>query len=165
MRETFDSYYRRDYRSVVGLAYVLTGSQWAAEDLAQDAMIAAHRRWDTISGYDKPEAWVRRVMVNRSRSQFRKLRTEAKTLVKLRSERQQTIAPSEPNAELWEAVRTLPPRQAQVVALYYWDEMSVVEIAQVLEIGTETAKTHLMRGRSRLGELIGGDTFNERSSP
>lgn len=164
MKETFDSYYRRDYRSVVGLAYVLTGDQWAAEDLAQEAMVAAHRRWGAISGYDRPEAWVRRVMVNRSRSQFRKFRTEAKTLVKLRNERQEVLVPSEPNAELWEAVRALPTRQAQVTALYYWDGMSFAEIAEVLGVGADTARTHLMRARSRLAELLGDDALDEGSS-
>ncbi len=152
--ESFEDYYQRDYRSLVGLAFVLTGSQWAAEDLVQDALTTAHRKWDTVSGYDRPDAWVRRVMVNRSTSRFRKLKTESKTLVKLRALREPTISPSERTDEIWNAVRQLPPRQAQAIALYYWDDMSLAQIANVLDCGTETVKTHLARGRARLGDLL-----------
>lgn len=150
--ETFDEYYTRDYRALVGLAYVLTGSQFAAEDLAQDALVTAHKKWDSISGYDNPGAWVRRVMVNRSTSRFRKLRTETRTLTRLRAFRQEGIEPQERNSEVWEKVRSLPPRQAQVIALYYWDDLSISQIASVLECGTETVKTHLKRGRATLSK-------------
>lgn len=81
--ETFEEYYRRDYRSLVGLAYVLTGSQFAAEDLVQDALTTANKKWSSIASYDNPGAWVRRVMVNKSTSRFRKLQTEARTLTSL----------------------------------------------------------------------------------
>lgn len=150
--ETFEQYYKRDYRALVGLAYVLTGSQFAAEDLAQDALTTAHKKWDSISGYDNPGAWVRRVMVNRSTSRFRKLRTETRTLTRLRAFREEDIEPEERNGEVWEKVRSLPPRQAQAIALYYWDDLSIAQIASVLECGTETVKTHLKRGRATLSK-------------
>jgi hypothetical protein len=60
--EPFDVFYRRELRPVVGLAYVLTGRRSAAEDLAQEAFVAAYRRWRDIGGYDDPGAWVRRVV-------------------------------------------------------------------------------------------------------
>lgn len=150
--ETFEQYYERDYRALVGLAYVLTGSQFAAEDLAQDALATAHKKWKSISGYDNPGAWVRRVMVNRSTSRFRKLRTETRTLTRLRAFREEAIEPEERNGEVWEKVRALPPRQAQAIALYYWDDLSISQIASVLECGTETVKTHLKRGRATLSK-------------
>ncbi len=152
--ETFEEYYQRDYRSLVGLAYVLTGSEWAAEDLAHDAMITAHRKWSTIRSYDNPGAWVRRVMVNRSTSRFRKLKTESKTLVRLRGQREPLVRTPDVNADVWAAVRSLPTRQAQVIALYYWDDLSLAQIAEVLDCGTETVKTHLSRARAKLGSEL-----------
>ena len=59
---TFETFYRAEYRKVVGLAYVLSGSLLAAEDLAQAGFLAAHKRWDSISRYNEPGAWVRRVI-------------------------------------------------------------------------------------------------------
>ena len=152
--ESFESYYRRDYRKLIGLAYMLAGSNAVAEDLVQDALTEAHRRWGTISGYDDPGAWVRRVLVNKSTSRFRRLRTETKGLLRLSGHAQQHVAPSEPNAEVWEAVRSLPPRQAQAIALQYWEDRSVAEIAEILECSTETVKTHLKRGRASLAKTL-----------
>lgn len=158
--ETFEQYYQRDYRSLVGLAYVLTGSQFVAEDLAQDALATAHKKWDTVANYDNPGAWVRRVMVNRSTSRFRKLKTEAKTLTSLRAFRQESIQPTEHHGDVWDAVRSLPTRQAQVIALYYWNDLSMAQIADILECGTETVKTHLKRARATLSTQL--DTFREQ---
>ena len=75
---SFEQFYERELRSVIGLAYALSGSRSAAEDLAQDAFVAAHKNWGKISQYDKPEAWVRRVVANLSVSRFRKSISEAK---------------------------------------------------------------------------------------
>ena len=41
---------------MIGLAYVLSGSRSAAEDLAQEGFLAAHNAWDRVSLYEKPEA-------------------------------------------------------------------------------------------------------------
>ncbi len=81
--EPFDVFYRRELRPVVGLAYVLTGRRSAAEDLAQEAFVAAYRRWRDIGGYDDPGAWVRAVAMNHARSRVRRRATEARALVRL----------------------------------------------------------------------------------
>ena len=52
----FESFYRTEYRLVVGLVYALSGSRIAAEDITQDAFLAAHKQWDRVAFYDKPEA-------------------------------------------------------------------------------------------------------------
>ena len=57
---------------MIGLAYALSGSRSAAEDIAQEAFLAAHNAWDRVSHYEKPEAWVRRVVANKSVSMFRR---------------------------------------------------------------------------------------------
>ena len=62
----FETFYRREYRSVVGLAFALSGSRIVAEDIAQDAFLAAHKVWDRVGFYEKPESWVRRVVSNLS---------------------------------------------------------------------------------------------------
>lgn len=155
--ETFDEYYRRDYRKLVGLAYVLCGSQWAAEDLAHEALTEAHRRWSTVSNYDDPAAWVRRVMVNKNTSRFRKLRSETKALVRIGSRPVETIAPNEASDEVWTAVRALPRRQAQTIALFYWEDRPLADIAEILGCGTETVKTHLARARRSLATTLGAE--------
>jgi len=127
---------------------------WVAEDLAHDALTEAHRRWDRISGYDDPGAWVRRVMVNKSASRFRRLRTEARGLAQLRARRISSIEPTERSVEVWDAVRSLPSRQAQTIALFYWEDRSIADIAEILGVSSETTKTHLKRARAALAEQL-----------
>lgn len=152
--ETFEQYYQRDYRKLLGLAFVLTGSLGPAEDLCQEALTEAHRKWATISGYDKPGAWVRRVMVNKGSSRRRKLRSEAKALLRLGTRAELQVEPTERTLEVWEAVRRLPERQSQAIALHYWDDLPRSDIAEILGCSDETVKTHLKRGRAALAEHL-----------
>lgn len=153
--ETFDDFYRREYRAVVGLAYALSGSAAAAEELAQDAFISAFRNWGRIGGYDQPERWVRRVLVNKCRSRGRKLGAEVRALTRLRGRRQKLGELAEPDHEFWAAIRSLPTRQAQVLALHYLEDRPVDEIAEILGCSGGTVKQHLHRGRRTMAKFLG----------
>ena len=57
--------------------------------------------------------------------------------------------------DVWREVRKLPTRQAQVIALFYLDGLSLEEIGDVLECSPLTAKTHLQRARRTLARTLG----------
>lgn len=154
-RESFESFYRREFRAVVALAYALSGSRSGAEDLAQEAFLAAHRKWEQIGAYERPEAWVRRVLANKAVSAFRRRAVEAKALARLAGQRQ-LLPELEPETEdFWHHVRALPRQQAQAVALFYVEDRPVAEIAEILGCSVSTAKVHLFRGRQALAEKVG----------
>ena len=152
----FDDFFKDQYDAVVRIAFSLTGRWSVAEELAQDAFLEAHRRWATVGAFDKPGAWVRRVVVNRSLSSLRRSATEAKLLLRLSGLRRLNDA-ALPDAadELWRAVRSLPRRQAEVIALRVVDDMSIEEIADVLGCGPDTVRTHLLRARRTLAARLG----------
>lgn len=150
----FEDFYRKEYRNMVGLAFVLTGSRWSAEDTAQDALTAAFRKWNALSTYDSPGAWLRRVTCNRSVSLIRKRVREAKLLALLSGRASGDIQLDEDDEAFWQAVRRLPSRQAQVIALFYFDDMSVNDIARVLEMSEGSVKTHLSRGREAVAKQL-----------
>lgn len=153
--EEFEIFYRREYAGVVALAYALSGSRHAAEDLAQDGFLAAHRRWDEVSGYDHPLAWVRRVVANMSAKLIRRRVAEARALMRVAGRRQTVVAPlDEQDAEYWRAVRSLPLRQAQAVALHYLFDLSVVDVAATLDIAEGTVKAHLHKARAALARKL-----------
>ena len=155
VRGDLDDLYRREHRSVVALAYALSGSRTGAEELAQEAFLEAHRAWDRISTYDDPGAWVRRVVANRSVSQVRRRLAEARAFTRLMGRRELPAALPDTDAEFWRAVRRLPRRQAQAVALHYLDDLSVADVAAVLDISPDTVKVHLHRGRRALADALG----------
>jgi RNA polymerase sigma-70 factor (ECF subfamily) len=153
--ELFEDLYATEYSAVVGLAYALSGNRWIAEDLAQEAFLAAHRNWDRIVAYERPGSWVRRVVANLSVSAFRRRLAEAKALGRLALGQASTVTElSAEDAEFWGAVRALPRRQAQVVTLYYLEDRPLAEIADVLEIATGTVKKHLHDGRRELARRL-----------
>jgi RNA polymerase sigma factor (sigma-70 family) len=151
---TFEDFYRQEHRHVLGLAFVLTGNQWVAEDTAQDAFTAAFRRWRSIVTYDSPSAWIRRVTCNRAASVLRRRVREAKALMRLVGRTQSYIDLDDGDDAFWQAVRQLPPRQAQVVALYYMEDYSVRQIAEVLDCSEGTVKTHLSRARDAVARQL-----------
>ena len=82
-----------------------------------------------------------------------------RAIISRRSDRVETgrnrRKPAEPaDEDFWSAVRKLPRRQAQVVALHYIYDLSVADVAATLEIGEGTAKTHLSRARGSLAQVL-----------
>jgi RNA polymerase sigma-70 factor (ECF subfamily) len=154
--ESFDAFYLRERSGMVGLAFVLSGSRLAAEDLAQDAFIAALRRWDEVGRLDQPAAWVRKVVANNSFSLLRRLKAEAKAVARatVRSEGSAIRELPLPSDDLWKAVRDLPRRQTEAVALYYLGGMTMKEIAETLGCSKETVNTHLRRARATLEKRL-----------
>jgi RNA polymerase sigma-70 factor (ECF subfamily) len=125
-----------------------------AEELAQDAFEAAYRHWDRVRAYDEPGAWVRRVVANRCVSAWRRGVTEARLLARLRRERVAAVELPERVGEVWVAVRALPRRQRQVMALVVLEGRSVAEVARVLACSEESVRTHLRRARSTLARRL-----------
>ncbi len=150
VQEPFDAFFRRERRAVIGLAYALSGSRLACEDLAQEAFVAAYRRWDEIGAYDNPGAWVRRVVANRAVSTVRRRVAEAKAVASLGFRRVRPAELPDESADLWALVRDLPKRQAQAVALRYVEQLTPEEIAEVLGISRDSVYTHLRRAHQAL---------------
>ena len=149
-QEDFESFYARERKPVVGLAFVLSGSRSGAEDLAQDAFLTAYKQWDTVGRYDNPGAWVRRVVANRSVSRIRRRTAEAKALVRIGGSSFVVPEMSSDAVATWAAVRGLPTRQAQAIALRYYDRSSIADIARILDCSENTVKTHLQRAKKTL---------------
>lgn len=156
--DAFTDFYTANYRDVTGLVYTLTGSWAAAEDLSQEAFVRAYRDWRRVGGYERPHSWVRTVAVNLATSRGRRLAAEAKALARLRGRRTTEAALPDDTEAFWDAVRRLPRRQAQAVALRYHSDLSVGEIAEVMACAEGTVKAHLHAARRSLAaELEDGE--------
>jgi RNA polymerase sigma-70 factor (ECF subfamily) len=154
--ETFDGFFRRERRAIVGLAFVLSGSATAAEELAQDAFVAALRDWDRVGRLEDPSAWIRRVVANRSVSRIRRLVLETRHI---RREPDRHWSPGAGvDLDVWREVRRLPKRQAQAITLHYLHDLPRREVAAILGCSEETVKTHLDRGRRTLANRLGEES-------
>jgi RNA polymerase sigma-70 factor (ECF subfamily) len=154
-RSEFEVFYRREYAPVVALAFALCGRGGAAEDLAQEAFLRTYQHWSTVGHYDRPDAFVRRVVANMAVSVSRRRAAEGRALVGLAVRARSSVEELEPvDAAFWQQVRSLPGRQAQCVALFYLEDRSAEEIAEILHCSVSTVRVHLHRARMTLEERL-----------
>jgi len=153
---TFDDFARRERSALVAFGWSLTASLAIAEEIAQEALVAAWRSWDAVGDYDKPGAWARRVVANRASTHWRSAGRETRALERLAGGAPPDVVElPEPDAALWAAVRRLPDRQAHVVALHYLEDRSVAETAAILDLAEGTVKAHLSKARLALARALG----------
>ncbi|MCP4305430.1 MAG: SigE family RNA polymerase sigma factor [bacterium] len=154
-RESFDQFVGREYRSVLALAHVLTGSPSRAEDLCQEAFVAAYKQWERI---DNPEGWIRTVVANKARSWLRRRYSETLALARIGVRSEVTIDEMPADTEhFWAEVRRLPRMQAQAIALFYLEDRTTADIGRILGCSGSTARVHLARGRKTLARRIGAE--------
>lgn len=151
---SFELFYRREMPRLVALARALSGSS-AADDLAQEAMLAAYRRWSDVVAYEHPEAWVRRVCANHATSLLRRRGAEARAVLRLASQPPPDVQLDERHDAFWAEVRRLPRRQAQAAALRYVYDLSVADIAATMACSEGSVKVHLSRARAVLADRLG----------
>ena len=154
---SFTEFYESHYRAAVRLAVAVIGRWDVAEELVQDVFVTLHGRWVRVSQYESPDGWLRRVVLNRSLSALRRRTVEVRLLARLARQREHYIELPAPAGETWRVVAALPKRQAQVVALMFVDDLTVTEIASVLECDETTVRTHLRRARQSLAQRLSLD--------
>ena len=152
----FDDFFGAEYRPLLALATALCGSRAVGEDVVQEAMFAASRQWAKLSTYDDPAQWARGVVVRRSSNVRRGRFREAGAVRRLAGRRDAVVSPL-PQLEgdgFWRAVRALPRRQRECVALHYLDDLTTAEIAATLGIAEPTVRVHLHAARAALAAAL-----------
>ena len=149
-REAYDAFFRACYLPVVRTVFLVVHERTLAEDVAQEAFYRLLKHWRSVSKYELPEAWVRRVAI---RIAVREVQRSAARAVKERCEVVERYDDL-PDPDVVRAVRELSPMQRTTVALDYWEDRPVAEIADLLEVTDATVKQHLHRARHRLAELL-----------
>jgi RNA polymerase sigma-70 factor (sigma-E family) len=152
--------YAAHWRRLVRLAVLLLRDQGAAEEVVQDAFVAMHGRWRSLRDPDKALAYLRQAVVNRSRSALRH-RGVVERYVARQSWAAAAADPADAPAlvgdrrtAVLDALRALPTRQREVLALRHYLELSEAEIADALGISRGSVKAHASRGSAALRELL-----------
>jgi RNA polymerase sigma-70 factor (sigma-E family) len=159
--EALERLYAAHWQRLVRLSVLLVRDVGTAEEVVQDAFIAVHRRWDRLRDPDKALAYLRRAVVNQSRSTLRHRMVVERHV--LRGPDPATAPTEEPaenltrRAAVLEAMRALPQRQREVLALRYYLDLSEAEIADTLKISRGAVKSHASRGAAALRGLLNGD--------
>jgi RNA polymerase sigma-70 factor (sigma-E family) len=153
--------YAAHWHSLVRLSWLLVRDQQLAEETVQDAFVAMHSRWSQLRSQDLALAYLRRAVVNSSRSVLRHRKVEDRYLSAETSARTAHGSTTEPSAEtraldlatgarLVAALGRLPRRQREVLTLRYYLDLSEAQIANALSISAGSVKAHAHRGLAAL---------------
>jgi RNA polymerase sigma-70 factor (sigma-E family) len=136
-------------------AYLLTGSQHAADDLVQTTLTKLYLAWDRISDRQHIDAYARRALVNEHRSTWRRASRHLEVLSETPPEVAHAPAAYDGEREaVWAFVQGLPPRQRAVIVLRYYEDLSEAEIADLLGITTGTVKSQASRALASLRDRV-----------
>ncbi|HET9022059.1 MAG TPA: SigE family RNA polymerase sigma factor [Ornithinibacter sp.] len=144
---------RRD--ALLRTAYLLTGNHHDAEDLVQSALVKVVPMWTRIQ--DRPEPYVRKVLVRESVSRWRGRRWREVTTDVVPEATRHDTADRADRISLLEDLRRLSPRQRAVLVLRYFDDLTEADTAAALGISVGTVKSHTRDALARLRHQQSGE--------
>ena len=112
--------------------------------------------WRRVSRYDDPLAWIRRVAVNKALNRNRSRRRQSAVAQRLQETVPLSVELSEPpDTDVVAAVNSLPPQQRLAIALFYYGDLSVAQVADAMRLSPGTVKFHLHAARKAVAQSLG----------
>ena len=138
---------------MLGLAFSILGDRAEAEDAVQDVMVRIWRALPQFRGDSAFSTWVYAITRNRCLTMLKQRRVEEPLSLaepKAREAAENIAAAPSPAPDVWALLGTLPLPYRQALTLFYAEDKSYEEIAQLLDVPIGTVKTHIHRGRKLL---------------
>ena len=146
----FEAWYRGSAPRLAASLAVVAGDADVGREAAAEACTRALERWSRVGAMSSPEAWAHTVGVNLIRRRWRRAALERR----LASSPGPLAAPASLDPELWAAVRSLPLRQRQAVALRYVLDLTQEQVAEAMGVAPGTAAATLNAARSQLRAVL-----------
>lgn len=159
---TFEEYVSARLGALLRYATVVTWDPHLAEDITQNVLVRAAGRWRRIAALDSPERYLKKMVVNEFLSLRR--RRAARLVPAERLDRLSPTVPDHADAHgerdgMLRLIADLTPRQRAVIALRFYEDQTIEEIADVLRCRPVTVRTHLHRALAALRTALGEDRF------
>lgn len=151
IRILIDEYQSHLYR----IAFNICKNREDAEDIVQDTFVQYHISNKEYDDESHIHAWLMRVTINKSKNTLRSFWRKHRQ--SLESYMEELNFPDSQSEELFEAVMKLPEKQRTVIHLFYYEDYSIKEIAEILHVSESNVKVRLNRGRAALREEIKED--------
>jgi RNA polymerase sigma-70 factor (ECF subfamily) len=161
-RQAFGVLVERETRTVYRACLRILGRPHDAEDVTQESFVAAYRAIGSYRGDGPLRGWLLRIATRQALRRLAQRRPTADVaavpepyLADSRTDPTRLAVASELRAEVRDAVTALPDPYREVVALRFFADLSLAEVAETTGRPINTVKTHLRRGLERLRPLIG----------
>ena len=151
-------------QDLLQLVYAYVKNKAIAEDLTQEIFVKCYHALPTYKGKSTMKTWLWRIAINPSKDYLKSwynqkvLATEEQlfSLQESKENVEYTVIQQDEDARLAENVMQLPVLYREVIYLFYFEELTIKEVAQVLSIKSNTVKTRLRKGKALLKEQLEG---------
>lgn len=153
MEPTFEDFVVARGDALLRLALMLTGDRHHAEDLVQSVLAKAYVRWSRVAAMERPEAYLKKVLVNDHLRWWRRGSRE----VLVGTPADGVVGDDgrhEARDAAWQLLGRLPNRQRAVLVLRYYEDLSDAEIAVVLGCAQGTVRSQAARGLAALRAVV-----------
>jgi RNA polymerase sigma-70 factor (sigma-E family) len=147
---SFDAWASARVDGLLRFAYLVTGSQHAAEDAVQEALASACARWARVSRTRDPDAYVRRMVVNAHVSGWRRTRRESPVAEVRDRSYADPAGRVDTSDAVWAVCAALPRQQRAAVVLRFYEDLDYSEIAAILGVAEPTVRSHVHRALAAL---------------
>lgn len=168
-QEAYTYLYEKTYTKCFYLARKFLNSEHTAQDIVQDAYVKAFKSLDTLEDPEKFQSWIGTIVSNLSKNELKRRKvtlfseTEnedgqdiSDTFVDDRVSVQPEVVmdQNETTRLMKEIIDTLTDEQRICVTMFYMEQMSVKEMASVLEVSENTVKSRLNYGRQKIKDKV-----------
>lgn len=144
-REQFTQQIMQNSKGLYRVALSMLNNPNDAEDAVCEAMLSAWQYRDSLKEDSRFRPWMYRILTNTCR----KMRKQRSTVCYLSELPEIAVAPEEPDS-LFDVILQMDSKLGRVLILYYYEEFSQGEIAEILHIPVGTVKSRLHRGKQSL---------------
>ena len=158
----FEEYVRDRGDTLRRFAYLLCGDRHLGEDLVQEVLIKAYRRWPRIE-LEQPDSYLRAALVRSHVSWLRRRASREHVGVSADAGSDQSADFAGQHAirdDLWKRLGRLTRAQRAVLVLRYYEDLDDRQIAEVLRCNPSTVRVHAARGLGRLRADLASPTTN-----
>lgn len=149
-KETFSRLVRELTPSLYRLAYGILNNRTDAEDVVSESVLKAYEKLDTLRKTERFRAWIMQITVNEAR----KVYGRNKRYASVENVEEYMPAFEDEYHELWDVVIELDVDYRETIILYFYEQLSIREIAQILHVAEGTVKSRLFRAKKQLKEKL-----------
>lgn len=146
--------------SIWRMCYMYLKDKQLAEDAMQDTLIKIYEKYHTFQGSCSEKSWVMKIAINTCKN-YLKTNWLKRVVVGIQKVEQKSpsleecFLEKEEEREIFESIFNLKPRYKEVILLYYYQELKIKEIAEILDVSEANVSMRLQRGRAELKIKLG----------
>lgn len=149
-KEKFADLIRENKLPMYRLSYGILRNETDAEDAVGEAVIKAYEHLDSLREPEKFRQWIMMITANEAKHLFQK----RKKIHLMEDVSSCGLSHEDRHDELWELILTLDEKYRSVIILYFYEQMKIREISEILHISQGTVKSRMARARAMLKKLL-----------